>query len=341
MSKINLNPKNRFFLAILWSVVTILTCYTFLYFSTIYLGNSQNAQLISGDLYTFTPATMAILFIIFFKTDVINLEQFKNPGFKWLAFGVVYTIVVLTFTITVDFLIGGLKWNTQYTPFNGDLTGFTTGNQILDLLVFFVVVGILLLFSPGGFIRIIGEEAGWRGYLFPELLKLHPKLSLVISTFIVGLVWFTFHLPYFTVLAVSSGYVQSDKIIFLVIGAFGVFFGANWAMTWAYLKTRNLWPALMLHYSWNLINPALTGNLYDGTLGLLNPSINNLWLINGEGLIGGSFHFLVGLFFLFLIIKDRDTLFKGYKKLDDEVRKGLETPPTHIKLTSKKSVKKS
>ena len=104
-------------------------------------------------------------------------------------------------------------------------------------------------------------------------------------------------------------------------------------MTWAYLKTRSLWPALMLHYSWNLMAPVFTGNLYDGSLGLLNPSINNLWLINGEGLIGGTFHFLVGLVFLYLIIRDRDTLFKDYKKMDDEVRKNLQAQPKRIRLT--------
>ncbi len=335
MLKIDLNPKNRFLLAILWSVATILTCYTFLYLSNQFLGTGQNAELISGDLYTFTPALMAVLFIILFKTDVLSFEQFRNPGLKWLSFGVIYTLVVLFLTIVTGFLIGGLTYNSKYTPYNGDLTGFTTGFQLLDVFSFFIIAGILLLFSPGGFIRIIGEEFGWRGYLFPELLKLHPKLSLVISTCIVGLVWFTFHLPYFTVLAVSGGIVSSDKVIFLIIGSFGVFFGANWAMTWAYLKTRNLWPALMLHYSWNLISPVLTGNLYDAAnpLGLLNPSISNLWLVNGEGLIGGSFHFLVGLFFLFLIIRDRDQLFRGYKKLDNEVKKTQKVLPKRIKIS--------
>ncbi len=329
MSNKNITPKKRFLLILLWSVLTILFSYTSLYLSLKFLGNGQTAQLISGDIYTFIPATMAIIFILLFKTDFINMDQFNNPGYKWLGFGVGYTVVVLSLTITTDFIIGGVRYNPNYTPFVGDLAGYSTKVQFLDFILFFTLVGALLLFSPGGFIRIIGEEAGWRGYLLPELLKLHPKLSLIISTFIVGLVWFTYHLPYFTVLAP----VSSDKVIFLIIGSFGVFFGANWAMVWAYLKTKNLWPALMLHYSWNLANPVFTGNIYDGSLGLLNPSISNIWLINGEGLVGGMFHFLVGLFFLILIIRHKDELFENYKKLDQDIIKAHKTLPKRIKLT--------
>ena len=331
MSNSNITPKKRFLLALLWSIITILFCYISLYLTLTFLGTDPTAELISGDIYTFMPAIMAVVFIFAFKTDTINLEQFSNPGLKWLSFGVFYTILVLSLTIITDYLIGGLKYNTNYSPFKEtvDLAGFSTGIQALDFIFFFVIVGTLLLFSPGGFVRIIGEEAGWRGYLFPELLKLHPKLSLVVSTFIVGLVWFSFHIPYFTVLAP----VTSDKIPYLLLGSIGVFFGANWAMTWAYLKTKNLWPAMMLHYSWNLANPVFTGNLYDKSLGLLNPSINNLWLINGEGLVGGTFHFLVGLFFLFLIIRDRDKLFEGYKSLDNEVTLTQKKLPKRIKIS--------
>lgn len=314
MLNINITPKRRFLLAILWSVSTILLCYFFLFLGLTFLGRGEVADLITGEFYTLTPLSMAIVFIIIFKTDELNWNKFRNPGLKWLVFGFLYTLLVLFLTIITDYLLGQLQWNPNYSPLTTALPGFTTHIQILDMILYVVVVGSLLIFQPGGFDRIVGEEAGWRGYLLPELLKLHPRLSIIFTTLIVGLVWFTYHLPYFSILAVQYNIIAPDKVIFTIIGALGVFLGANWAMTWAYLKTRSIWPALMLHYSWNLIAPILTGNIYDGSLGLLNPSISNLWLMNGEGLIGGSFHFLVGLVFLFLIIRDRDKLFSSYKK---------------------------
>jgi membrane protease YdiL (CAAX protease family) len=329
MSTNQLDQKKRFFLAILWSTLTILICYISLYLGLTFLQPGSTTDLIIGNVYTFTPGLMVLLFIFFFKTEKFSLYQFRYPGIKWIAFGGIYTIIVLFLTILTGFLVGGFEIDTTYNPFNGDLQGFSTSVQVLDILLFFVIVGFLLIFSPGGFVRIIGEEFGWRGYLFPELLKIHPKITLVGSTILVGFVWFVFHIPYFSVLAP----VDPDKIIFLLLGSFGVFFGANWAMTWAYLKTRNLWPALTLHYTWNLAAPVFTGNIYSKSLGWLNPSFENLWLVNGEGLIGGMFHFLIGLIFLYLIFRDRIELLIGYNSLKEpEIE--LVKLPSRIKINS-------
>ena len=88
-----------------------------------------------------------------------------------------------------------------------------------------------------------------------------------------------------------------------------MFFGASFTLAWAYLKTHSIWPALSLHFIWNVINPLITGNVYSNQTGLFT---GTLWLINGEGLIGGFFHFLVGLLFLLLIIKNKDVLLKEH-----------------------------
>lgn len=323
--QVDITPKNRFFLAIIWSVATISFCYISLFLSLTFLGTGDLADLISGDVYTFIPALMAVFFIVYFKTDILSWDKFKNPGYKWLLSGVAYTVVVLSLTIATDAFFGLIAVNPSYSPWTGDFQGYTTGNQSIDIIFYLFFIGILALFSPGGFVRIVGEEFGWRGYLYPELLKLHPKLSLVISTFIVGVVWFSFHLPYFTVLAPAA----PNEIPYLIIGSIGVFFGANWFMIWTYLKTKSIWPAMILHYSWNLAAPVFTGNLYDGSLGLLNKSQTNLWLVNGEGLIGGTFHFMVGLVFLFLIYWQRDSLFESFKKIPAK----KVTLPKKIRLT--------
>lgn len=343
MLNVKLTSQNRFLLAMLWSVVTILCCYISLYLGLMFLGTGEYSDLITGEIYTLMPAFMAIVFIVVFKTDKLSWDRFRFPGLKWLAFGFLYTLIVITLTIITDYLIGGIKWNVNYNPYigSGDTQSFATHNQVFDMVSFVIIIGFFLLFQPGGFDRIVGEETGWRGYLLPELIKLNPKLSIIISTVIVGLVWFCYHLPYFSILAVQKHIVAPDKVIFTIIGALGVFLGANWAMSWAYLKTRSIWPALMLHYSWNLISPILTGNLYDGSLGLFNnPSLHNLWLINGEGLIGGFFHFCLGLFFLFLIIRDRDTLLTSYnkqevsdKKEDELLKRKEKGLPKRIKIS--------
>jgi len=174
-----------------------------------------------------------------------------------------------------------------------------------------------LLFSPGGFVHVIGEEYGWRGYLLPQLLKARPWLSILWSIFAVGFVWFIYHIPFFTIFAPVDSLYQK---IFLLIGSAEVFFGANITMVWAYLKTKSLWPALSLHYIWNLISLMFNGNIYNSTnsLGLLNVSNDTLWLVNGEGLISGLFHFLIGLTFFVLILKNKEKLLADYQILESQ-----------------------
>lgn len=315
MKNNDINSSKRLRLLLLWSVSTLTLVYISLIIGIMIFGEEAGSNLFIGNIYTMLPAIMAILFIIIFKTD--NLEciwnQFNNPGIKWLLFGLAYTFVVLFLTIITGLILGELKLNENYTPFQGELENFGTNIQMLDIIFYIIFVGILLIFSPGGFIRVIGEEIGWRGYLLPEFIKLRPKISVLISSILIGFIWFIYHLPYFTILAP----VSSENLLYFIIGSAGVFFGASWAMMWAYLKTKSIWPALSLHFLWNLISPVFTGNIYSKSLGLLNPTLDNIWLVNGEGLIGGFYHFIVGLVFLILILKNEDDLIHNYNRLGE------------------------
>jgi len=302
-------------LAILWIILTLLFCYAILFIGYLILGNEASSDFLVIEIYTYLPGIMAILFLLYFRTGTISNKPFQYPGFHWIAFGVYYTVLILTLTIITGLLIGELQINPNYTPLTEDFFVASTFNPFIDIIIYLPIVGILLLFSPGGFIRVLGEEYGWRGYLLPQLLKARPWLSILLSVWIVGFVWFIYHIPFFTIFAPVD---NLDQRIFLLLGSAGVFFGANMTMVWAYLKTKSLWPALSLHYIWNLTSPIFTGNIYSSTnpLGLFNVSSDTLWLVNGEGLIGGLFHFLIGLIFFALIIKNKDRLLTDYQILE-------------------------
>ncbi|MHA2363066.1 MAG: CPBP family glutamic-type intramembrane protease [Candidatus Hodarchaeales archaeon] len=329
-----LHNNKRISLAFLWAFMTLFSCYFVLFAGVLILGEKGSQDFVVISLYTLIPAIMAIIFLFYFKTGNITTQPFQYPGFHWVAFGVYYTAIVLALTIVSGFIIGEFTPNSDYTPFP---EGSYTSIPLLDILIFLPLYGTLLIFSPGGFPRVLGEEYGWRGYFLPELLKTRLSLSIFVSLWIVGGVWFIYHIPFFTIFAPNQ---EIDKMIFLLVGSAGVFFGANLAMSWAYLKTKNLWPALSLHYVWNLTSPLFTGNIYSETnrLGYLNKSVDSLWLVNGEGLIGGLFHFLVGLIFLYLIYRNKNDLLEAYhqKELLEDI--ALTTSPNNIQdnMVSKK-----
>jgi len=61
----------------------------------------------------------------------------------------------------------------------------------VDFTAIFAVPGLLLVALLAG---PLGEELGWRGLLLPELQK---KYSAVVSSLIVGIIWYCWHIPLF------------------------------------------------------------------------------------------------------------------------------------------------
>lgn len=78
------------------------------------------------------------------------------------------------------------------------------------------------------FVTVVGEEAGWRGWLLPRLLERFEPLA---ASLIVGVIWAGWHLPTF----VLPGTAQSHfplPAYFIYVSALSVVF------TWLYLKTQ-------------------------------------------------------------------------------------------------------
>ncbi len=90
----------------------------------------------------------------------------------------------------------------------------------------------------------LGEEGGWRGLLYPELVKQYPAR---IATLYVAIVWAPWHLPVF--------FYDKD---FTAMGLFGIVgwvtglvFG-SFLLGWLVRQARfNLWPVILWHGTFN------------------------------------------------------------------------------------------
>ena len=314
-SLVEYSPENRLKVSIAYAIITLGLSFTLLGLAVILLGESNVRQpppelnetyQIIITLYTCVPALTGLLFIFGFKTmHWRELGLFLPKNKLWLGFGILYAACVLFLTIILVLAADLGSINFQYNPWYP--YQISLGNIMLNLGSYFLIVPFLLLISVGGFVRIIGEEVGWRGYLMPQLLKSAPRISVLYSILIVGGVWTLWHIPFFTFL--SPQFLNPLEMTLSFLGSVGVFFGASFAMCWSLLKTHSLWPAVSLHFLWNIINPVLTGNVYSGNQGVIEGS---LWLTNGEGLVGSVFHLVVGVICYFLIRKEGESLVSAY-----------------------------
>ena len=127
------------------------------------------------------------------------------------------------------------------------ISGYENGAPI-----FAIIVMIPMMLFGGGL-----EEAGWRYILQPELEK---KYKFVISTLIVSVTWWLWHLPLFYIKGVSQ-YGQNYM-------AFGInVLGLTFALASIRKNTGSVWLCVLLHCITNslsgiyIINDNILGNI--------------------------------------------------------------------------------
>lgn len=102
------------------------------------------------------------------------------------------------------------------------------------------------------------------------------------ATTLVGVVWTLYHLPalYFGAQATGLG----DPVISAAIQVGAVFAVAAFPVSYAYyLSNGSVIGPLVLHVTWNTLNPWVLGNIYINVEGFI---ASQVILISGEGLLG-------------------------------------------------------
>lgn len=104
-----------------------------------------------------------------------------------------------------------------------------------------------------------GEEAGWRGFLVPGLLKRHGPFTV---SLIVAAVWFTWHVPSFPVI---EGY-RIFGLGIVPMMALGLIAGAM-ILTWLYVGSGgSIWIVSLWHLTYNFASASSAGR---GPAGML------------------------------------------------------------------------
>lgn len=92
----------------------------------------------------------------------------------------------------------------------------------------------------------LGEEIGWRGYLVPRLARLYsfPKVALIS-----GIIWSVWHYPATILGDYNQGADVYYSLLCFTLGATA----ESFAYAWLTLKSRSLWPAVIMHGVHNVL----------------------------------------------------------------------------------------
>lgn len=190
------------------------------------------------------------------------VSSLRGTTLRAAAFAIGFPVVFIAVAAIIA-LTTGLG---TYDP-GGGVFAYT--GPVFLFPVFLLLVGVITY----------GEEFGWRGYLLPDLAD---RVGPVAATALVGVVWALYHFPvlYFGAQATSLG----DPLIVALIQMGAVFTVATFPISYSYfLSDGSVIPPVLLHLTWNILNPLVLGNVYTNVEGFV---AGQVILISGEGLLG-------------------------------------------------------
>ena len=134
----------------------------------------------------------------------------------------------------------GLYWSINRTAFTGEIYSNS--------------IGLLLLLIPSSIFTAAGEEIGWRGFLLPKMTEIwNIKIAILFS----GIIWAVWHFP-----LMIAGLYQSGTTIWYQLPMFTIEIIAMTAiMAYLRLKSKSVWPAILLHASHNYFDQIICGPL--------------------------------------------------------------------------------
>jgi membrane protease YdiL (CAAX protease family) len=213
------------------------------------------------------PNEAVYLFVMFAPAIGALLARFFGPGVIWWGRPSWWMVVALLPIVAVlgAYLLGaGAGW---YTVDGGILRSALTGSAISILTAAVLAVG---------------EEIGWRGFLWPLL---RTRYSFLWSSLIIGVVWWLYHVPF--ILTGWYGSLGGLPAFTAGIAGFTLFAGVLTD------RSRSLWPSVIAHSAWNGLVatsfaatvggvevPAFSGN--DTLLGEFG------WIAAGTALVVGA-----------------------------------------------------
>jgi len=280
---------------LIFYVVLVLLLSWILVFAASALGIGQSPMTAAMAL----PMLLAVIFVLISKKDRLSSVGWRVPGSAYCLLSVLLPIFQVATVIAVGLSVGLLSLNRDHLLFRQPTSH--VGLNLL-LLVPAMFIPFILLSLPGlivGWLNHLGEEFAWRGYLFRRLAG--EKGKLVRAVLLSGAVWWAWHLPMFRLSPVLSALTlpQQGLIVLLSVPAI---LGTAFIYSWIYLKSRSIWAPTIMHLFWNLFRGTLTGRLADGEPGLF---AGDLWLVNGEGMIGMVVTAGFGLLFYALMIREQ------------------------------------
>lgn len=183
------------------------------------------------------PGVLGLLALIPSDSREVMRTSLKWPLGRYFA-GSFIPVGYATFAYGGAILLGGCGFDWS-RPFSWSVLGW----PLLDRLF-----------------RSVGEELGWRGFLFPALRQ---RLSFGQASIVSGLIWAAWHYP-----AIAFGNYNNGGMLWFSLVTFTLMvLGMTFVISWLREVSGSVWPCALFHavnnlYIQQILDPRVVPNRY-------------------------------------------------------------------------------
>lgn len=205
---------------ILIFLIVLVVCSSILNYFIIKEGFEKAKVLVLGVMWV--PAIAAFLTLLYLKQPIKTINwQFGKIKYLVQAF---YIPLIYT---TLAYLP---LWLAGY---------FNTGKALSPKSFIIPIVGAFI-----NSIATLGEEIGWRGYLFPQLEK---EMSFIKASLLTGFIWSVWHIPGVLLTDYGNNAPWFTSVPFFIITLTAI----SLPMSYLCKEAKSIWPAVLFHGAHN------------------------------------------------------------------------------------------
>lgn len=199
------------------------------------------------------------------KAADLGLNRLGKSKYYLAAWTIPIVLTLLTGLLT--WLLGVSPWDREYTLVRESLSQIPDETPLSPGLLLGIQIAASLTLAPlFNTLFALGEELGWRGYLFPQLLPAGENTAILAS----GVIWGVWHVP---VILQGHNYPENPLLGSLMMIVFTVLLSVF--LSWLMVKTRSPWAPALAHGTLNAVAslPLLFLKNVNITLGGTLPSL--------------------------------------------------------------------
>ena len=228
-----------------------------------------------GETATQAGISSILMMIPFVAAFITSKKYYKKQGalgFKKCKFN--FILLSLFFPLIYLFSSYGLYWIFSKDALSINFTSLIeaaaaySGRELPDNIAVIISLAVMI---PGSILTALGEEVGWRGFMYPLMQRLWGFKKAIITS---GIIWAVWHLP---IIIAGLYYPPEMNLLFVIPLFFVEVFALTVIITWLRVKSNSVWPAILFHAAHNYFDQVVFQSMTN--------KVNSVYFVGEVGII--------------------------------------------------------